>query len=89
VYAFDKTKATYHHDDPAVMGGSPPLVDHEIGALTERLSLSESPTNSPTDGSPSSGIGTQLSENQIESESHESPDNESPIADTASSGLSE
>jgi hypothetical protein len=87
LYAFDKTKAIYHHDDPALIGGSSPL-DHEIGAITERLSLSESPTNSPTDGSPSSGIGTTLSENHIESASHESPGHGSPIVDSSSSGLS-
>jgi hypothetical protein len=87
-YAFDKTKGIYHNDDP-VIGGSPPL-NHEIGAITERLSLSESPTNSPTDGSPSSGIGTQLSENHHESASHESPAHDFPSVpqDSSSSGLS-
>ena len=61
VRTFDKSTLVYRDDDSIFIGGVLPL-HCEIGDIREAMASTTPPTISPTEGSPSSGVGTQPSD---------------------------
>ncbi|KAI2508584.1 hypothetical protein MHU86_5876 [Fragilaria crotonensis] len=61
VRTYDKSRIVYRDDDSMMIGGVLPM-HCEIGGIREAIASTAPPTSSPTDGSPSSGVGTQPSD---------------------------